>query len=68
MTSTGTGERREAFGIFETVLAVGLSRARYEIHVTDSARAADIRFLAYRDFTAGVKFDSKASWIFTKDP
>ena len=32
------------------------------------ARAADIRILAYRDITMGVKFDSKASWILDKDP
>ena len=30
------------------------------------ARAADIRILAYRDITMGVKFDSKASWILDK--
>eukprot|EP01050_Picozoa_sp_SAG11_P017084 SAG11_NODE_2414_length_3390_cov_10.587967_2_plen_444_part_00 len=31
-------------------------------------RAPDIWILAYQDITAGVKFDSKASWIFVKDP
>ena len=31
MSSTGTGERYEVSRIFETVLSVGSSRARYEI-------------------------------------
>ena len=84
MSPTGTGERYEASGIIETVLAVedhargtrSSSTGSIWIllrltHVTDSARAARARGhmdLAYRDITAGVKIDLEASWIFVKDP